>query len=206
MNIDTIINASLLLITAITAMCALKQYVEQKDSQEQAREVCIYLICLFDTEDNLWKPLKIGSQGSNEKTKSMHYGVMIENNSKQPIRDLIVEINEKAFENYKIENMKVAKSVGDTKMGQAPIKLLPPGKWVISIDETPSGVKETKVVSQGMNLLEDLIKFEHAGYVPIVRTDNEGIKRYCFKDHMGHIWRFSSSKGCKLKKIERRKV
>lgn len=200
MDYNTLINAFLLLVTAVAAICALRQYIDQKDSQEQAREICIYLICLYDTTDNKWSKLKIGSQGDPNKTKSMAFGVMIENNSKQPIRDLVVEINQDALDKYKDQGMIVSKSIGNTKKGQIPIKMIPPGKWVISVDETLDPKHGDKLIEQGMNLLDDLILFEHAAYVPVVRTDKDGIERYYFRDHMGFQWKFSSGDNCRLRK------
>lgn len=56
---------------------------------------------------------------------------------------------------------------------------------------------------QGMNLLDDLTKFENAAFVPVVRTKLEPIKKYCFKDHMGYRWEYSKYSGYKLKKLKR---
>jgi hypothetical protein len=195
-------NILLTLLTSVTVLVALIQYLRQKDKEEQARFISIYAIRLFDVDEYL--PLEIAPAGSKLKAKSLAIALMIENNSNQPIYDFNATINTDAFRDAKGALPKtkdgneiiIADRVGWKKDDEwKPFKMIPPGKWLISLDFTDKNKdKDTDGDFQGMNLLDSTLKYDNADYLPVVRTNIDAVSSYEFKDNMRVKWRYKDDK------------
>jgi len=185
-------------ITVITIIVALIQYRQQNNKQEQARFISVYAIELYDYTDK-YNRLIIAPLGSKEKTVSLAVALVVENNSGQPIHDFHAKINVEAFRDIDGTPLKtkdekeviIADSVhwfDKDKSVYKPFKMLPPGKWLFSIDITDTDG------FQGMNLLESTLKYENADYIPVVRSYVDAVSSYEFKDNMRFIWKYECNK------------
>ncbi|AEB06196.1 hypothetical protein Corgl_0068 [Coriobacterium glomerans PW2] len=212
-TVATIINITTPLATAAAAAVAAAEYLHTKNAGEQARYIAVYPVLLYNAVNNSWVALKIAPAGiadiEENRTKSMAVAVVIENNSQQPIRDFSAKINIGAIEREVTQNGNRDETRAETekKYDVAPevnmLKIIPPGKWVVSIDETSDRSQKSNCNQwQGFNSLEDVLEFNEGTtrYNPIIRTDEDPLEEYSFIDSTSQVWCYRDGK---LNKISR---
>lgn len=206
-EIGDIGNTIGIIIAALAAVIALFEYLNQKDSQEQARSISVYIVRLYDKSENKWTPLKIAPAGrpTEERTESMAYGLVIENNSAQHISDFSAEIDAEMVETScdiqgtgsGIAVFKEVKWKPDDGTESLPYRILPPGKWLISIDCTSNQ-------NQGVDSLESVMTYGDVAYLPLLRTPRDPIVRFSFWDSMNRCWEYTREDR-RLKRVGRKR-
>ncbi|MDR2748706.1 MAG: hypothetical protein LBB10_02280 [Bifidobacteriaceae bacterium] len=191
---ENILKSITFVSASVVAIMAFITYMHSKYQEEQAHKITIYSAKFYDKD---WSSLiveqkdfvKVGSKETKLYSVSHAHGVIIENNSDQPIREL------------KFEYLLFDKASKKTTTILSPIyKVIPPGVFFINMDfrskhKFGRGNPYSLVsIKARLKTNPDMI------WVPVSQTENNCIvSKYKFQDFNSKEWTFDGKKLYKQK-------